>query len=232
VIDLDGDPTRVEAVVPPVSVVDEHIDKMASYVRSIFVVCFREATNNPDYGRAAMADWDGGTNRFGKKCSNIWPKIARTIVEVGADPVDYVQAQFWARQGMKAPAPNYLHSPEAIERWENYREPALAQVERQLIADENSVTRSVTSLAHGMGWDHNRALTYTLKNTQMVQATALFRYCKAWSSGLNNISAYFQAAALVQYVFRQALYDAAWGDFVPESLRQDAVDLRSRLRGY
>jgi hypothetical protein len=226
--DADGDRQDIAQVVDPAVVL---IDRMAKQVRMIYILCRREMFGDPSYGRSKMASWDGGENQFGTKRRPIWPKIAQAILAMGADPMEFTRAQFWAKQRMsnKPPAPNYLLSPEAQARWDEYQTYARDSVRRRLKADENAIRNGVQPLMIVLGWPRQEAYKYVVRDTRRVSASALYRYVVTLREGLLEDSSSIHDAALLQYVFQRDLYDAEWKGIVPDALRAEATALRTRL---
>lgn len=206
-------------------------EAMPLYIRRIYILSYRVHQGSEEYGKQPMPQWDGGEDQFGRRHNAIWPKIARRIVELGADPVAFVQAQFWAQKDGRPPAPTYLLSTEAATRYQKFQQEAREEVRRSYDADLFSVKRFFLPIMQRLNWDQARATRYALFNVTQVFATALFRYCLATSEGLTDVAEYFHNTALLQYVFQREIYDAAWGDKIPAGLRHEGDDLRARIMG-
>lgn len=228
---IDLWPTAESVAPSEVSPDVQLIERMSRQVRMIYVLCRREVSGNNSYGRDKMAAWDGGEDKFGTTRRPIWPRVAQTILAIGADPVEFIRAQFWAKQRMtgKPPAPNYLLSPEAHARWDEYRTYARDTVRRRLKADENAIRNGVQPLMLLLGWPRQDAYRYVVRDTRGVSASALYRYAVTLREGLAEDSAGIHDAALLQYVFQRDLYDTEWGGIVPDALRVEATALRSCL---
>lgn len=225
-------PPMIPAEAPPPPVNDRGmLDQLEALVRAVYVLCVREHTGNPHYGREPIPEWDGGEDKFGKNHRPKWPDIVRTILALQADPMVYVKAQFALIDSSRVPRPNQLCSPAAAATWEQYRSQVTNQLARQLTANQNALRAAAEPMVAALGWDHNRAVRYCLNTTSMANLTPLFRYALAAMMGFQEVTARFRERALLQYVFQQSAYDASWGSFVPLELRQAAEDLRRHLAG-
>lgn len=227
-------PTEIPvAVRPPVVEPDRGmLDTVASAVREIYMMCYRDAMRKPDYGRTPIAQWDGGEDRHGKVWSTpVWPGIAATIINLQADPLAYIKAQFSLAQSSRPPRPNQLCSHTAVEMWEYYRSQAADQVARQLVANEKAVLAAADPMVAALAWEADRALRYVLNSTAIVSATPLYRYCLGTMKGFPEVATRFREAAMLQYVFQKSAYDASWGGFIPQELQQAAMELRNHLAG-
>ena len=229
VIDLDGPAENSPPPGDPIPPSLRQMDLLTEAVRAIYIGCRRELTGAVDYGVNPMPQWDGGEDQFGVVRSAIWPRIASVIVRLEADPIEFIRAQFWAKRDEKTPKPNYLLSPEAATRWEEYRSKAQRDIKNQLNSDYHAVNTLFYSLTSILKWADDRALRYALLDTVRVNASALYRCCLATAGGFDDIVSIFWDRAVLQYVFQQRLYDEIWGDFVPGSLQMEANQLRSRL---
>jgi hypothetical protein len=228
-IDLDPVADEPAEVVAPA---DASADRLSQYVRTIYIGCYREFTGKMDYGHEPMPSWDGGETAFGRNCRPIWPRIAERILAIGADPANFIRAQFWSRYGnTRPPSPTYLLSSEAEARYGVYLRQAPAYARRAHDADLRSIQTEILLLVSELGWDNRRAVRYALLNRLPVQASALSRYCLAVSENLPEVAVHFHDQALLQYVFQQDVIDVAWGAHIPPSLREESVRLRAQILG-
>jgi hypothetical protein len=226
VISLDADAAEVNPVYPQMAA-------LADRVRSIYILCYREWTANPEYGNIKMPSWDGGEDSWGTKIDKpAWPKIAAKIVELEAEPITYIRAQFRAAK-RRPPTPNQICDAASQERWQSYRQSIKQELANQYDDDVISIQLGVLPLTTTLRWEDSKALRYTLNNVRAVKASALIRYCMAIASGFEDVANYFFNQALLQYVFQQADYDEVWRTrmVIPEPLRLAATELRSRLVG-
>jgi hypothetical protein len=218
----DGEPPLGEQVV----------ERLASTVRTVYCACYREKQGDPTYGQAEMPQWDGGEDQFGRRCKRIWPDIARRIVEIGAEPISFVRAQFWVRgQDTRPPPPNYLLSDAALARYRTYLAQAAFDAQREYERGLRTVQGEVLLVTRGLGWEYQRALRYVLLNITTVQVSALYRYVLAAREELRDVAQRFHDQALLQYVFQLDMFDAALGDLIPDSLRQEGRTLREQILG-
>jgi len=202
---------------------------LASQVRNIYCICYRDFSNDPEYGRKHMPRWDGGETAHGSTHRPVWPRIAAVIVAQDADPLQFIRAQFVGVRRATPPRPNQLYNEEAVARWQNYRFKAQQNLERQVASDLNQIKVHVLPFTVNLGWDYRTALAYVLKDRR-CGASSLVRYCAAVAESL-PIAAAFRERALLQYMFQMADYDSLLGNKVPQELRAEAAELRELLVG-
>ena len=198
----------------------------ADLVRSIYINCRRRYTKSSNYGSGRIERWDGGTDSFGTTRQPIWPSVAVHLLELGAHPMEYIEAQFTDRGNRHVPQPNQLRSEKCVSRWRSVNSNT-DSILFGLQADQTKISSEVFPLTHTLKWDYPRALRYVLLNEKMIPASPLYRYCLAEKEGLADIAARFHDRALVQYAFQSTQHDQIWGDFIPEVLRTEAAELRS-----
>lgn len=227
---LDPPPIPVEAPPPPEP--DRGmLDQLEHLVREVYVLCYREFSGDPYYGREPIPEWDGGEDKYGKNHRRKWPGVVQTILTLEADPMLYIKAQFALAVSNRPPRPNQLCSPHAAATWEQYRSQVTAQLGRQLEANRQALRASADPMIAALGWAEDRAVRYCLNSTSMANLTPLFRYCLGSTMGWQEVTARFRERALLQYVFQKSVYDQSWGSFVPLELQHAAMELRRGLAG-
>ena len=216
----------VPMVQPPTNCLDPAI--LAALAREVYMTVARQWLGKPDYGREPMPRWDGGTDKFGTRHKPIWPKIAKVLLQEAADPWMYMQAQF-AAIGREI-RPNFLYGKAALRNWEQFKAGTAERVEQQLHNDREAVEAHLLPYTqHGMAFP--RALALALGNTTTNSASRLYRYCLAVRNDLPAVAAFFYESALLQYLYQQEPYDAAWGPLLPTPLREFATHTRQSLLG-
>jgi hypothetical protein len=206
-------------------------DNFAQQLRKLYCIFRAEVTGERDWGMQPIPMYDGGTNPWGRTFQPVWPKIARHIVELGVDPVEYMRAQFMeARVASCVPLPTQFYSKAATERYRRVRRNA--QVWLQSVKEfEFASIRTECAILQRMGRDGAKGLEMSLMNTAAVQASPLMRYCVAAAHSMPAPQVYWRASALRQYAFRADDYDAVWGDIIPTELRAAGRSLRQQLLG-
>lgn len=212
------------AVVRPL---EQHIEEIGQLVRELYCQAIRRHSANKLYGARPMAAWDGGIDGMGRKHTSVWPRIAKLLTGLSADPFAYVASQFQAFQAGKPPAPNQLLSQQAVDRWRLYAQQADIGVAQQLARDIEAVQAHAAPYL-GSGRSEADAVRIALGNSTTNGASPLYRYCLSLRLGMRDVADFFYRAALLQYLCRQAAYDAAWVEFVPLELKAAADQLRQQ----
>lgn len=209
---------------------DQVVVDLATQIRNIYCLCFREFTGKREYGKNDMPYWDGDPTGAvtGSRRKNIWPSIAQRVVQLQADPFQYVKAQFhFASDLSKPPQPNMLLGERAAGFYDAYRLQVRRNLEEKVSSDDNQIRVNMLPLELNLGWSHEAALDYALRS-QACGASALLRYCHAVGANL-AIATDLRAHALMQYMFQMAEYDAVLNGRIPEELKQEARRCYERL---
>jgi hypothetical protein len=93
----------------------------------------------------------------------------------------------------------------------------------------SSLEGELRPLVDRLHWSFDRAMRSALTNIGTVSASPIWRYCVAVKYGFPDIAAAFHAKALADYVFQKTVYDAAWGDRIPQELRLEGEALRAQM---
>ena len=237
VIDLGPDNDYVstsdeEGLTENVKKLTKQADWLAQHVRTIYCTCRRErgGPQAATYGEKYMSQWDGGETPQGRRATAVWPKIAEKLVQCGADPVDFIRAQFENANWARPPAPNSLLSEAAVDRWRTYKEGAGEKLQRLIESDVNQVSLHVLPLTVTLKWPYKKALEHVLCN-RSLPVTPLIRYCFAVREELLDAAAQYREPALLQYVLQLDDYASLMADMIPPELHAQAVDLRRALVG-
>jgi len=205
-------------------------DQLAAIARTAYCLAMREHSQDPTYGNKHMPQWDGGLTAMGTYRKPVWPAVAQTLLVESADPYLYMAAQFTENKATHQIRPNQLSGPQAIARWRDYQANAPERLRQQRVRELASVESHVLPYTQ-KGLSFERAMALALGNTTTNCATPLLRHSLADRAGLLDVARFFYDAALLQYLFQQAPYDAAWGDILSVSLCQAGRDLKQRLLG-
>lgn len=207
---------------------EQQFAQLANRVRTVYCLCFREFTNNPDYGQEPMPRWDGDPEGVsGTRTQPVWPLIARRIAEIGADPFLFIRAQFFGTRRGRPPYPNQCYSDKAVELYQHFLHEQAKDVEQCVRSDDNQIQIHATPLIASLGWSREQAVDYALRSSN-CHASALVKYCHA-ESIRSSFSAVLRDRALVQYLFQMQAYDAILGNRIDQTFRADAYNLRQRL---
>lgn len=227
VIEIDDAPTPEPERAADADV--QRIDKLAELIRELFCSMVRDFTTSADYGKEKMPNWDGGKDRWGKNHRPVWPRLAKHILRLQADPMAYLKAQFNYATPGRSPAPNTLMSDRAVARYHNYIADAKELLARDLRFDVKSVKTRAKLLEHGLNWDFAKAMRDALQTHGSVYASALARYCMAVEYEFEDLAQVFYDEALIQYLFQKQFYDAAWAGCIPSQLRDHAAALLEKM---
>ncbi len=212
---------------------DALVASMALMVRVIYVACRRTATLaregvSSTWGDAAMPRWDGGETATATY-TPVWPKIAKLCIKHQAEPGVYVKAQFDEIK-VRIPWPSDLLGESAIARYTAFAGRNYARLREALLNQSRDFDNQAHWLCiearHGITLDE--AASRVLRDTSFG-ITPLFRHCVASRFHAIAIAERFRDAALLQYVFQRKDYDNAWGDTIPQSLRDDADEFLANL---
>lgn len=205
-------------------------NRLANQVRSLYCICYREFTNDPDYGTTHMLAWDGDSEGLsGRRTTSVWPKIATRIIELQADPFQYVRAQFYATRMSKPPSPNTFVGRSAAAKYDTFKLQARSDLEHRVESDLNQIQLHLLPFTVNLGWDHAKALAYTLRNPQ-CGASPLVKYCHAVEHNL-PVAADLRERALLQYMFQMSDYDDVLKGRIPQELKVEAQQVSSSLVG-
>jgi len=221
-------PAEGEAQAPPPAV-ETAKDNMSDIVRNIYIRV-RKATLDSGYGKRAMAKWDGGVDKFGNNHTTpVWPALAAHIAGVGADPLEYIVAQFKHSRSDRAPLPNQMSNQKATDKWASANKHAAPRLRDMITRELNSIDGMASLLVAELEWDKTRAMRYALKDTSDVVAGDVVRYCLATACKFDDISERYYEQAVVDYTFQKRLYDQVWIDSIPVSLQEAGKALVERL---
>jgi len=218
---------------PQEAEVGQHVqvlEQMAQKVRTIYCVLMQQVTGNAHYGRENLGKWDGtssANNPWGTSSKPVWPKIAKAIISVDADPLLFISAQFSAINRSSPPRPNQLHTEAAISRWEEYRYRYEERLRQQIDSDINQLQIRTLPFIVNLNWDSAKALNYVLREGDGA-VSPLICYCAAVTE-LLPIATAFKEGALLQYLFQKDAYDRLLPTCVPADLQEEATLLRHRL---
>lgn len=211
---------------------EDTVRHVAGLVRWIYMSLARSYKGDMTYGEQRIPAWDGGKDKWGTERTEIWPRLARHLLELNADPLLYMRAQFTYMSRARVPVPTTFFNDEAVAKYHRYctewPQSLRSQYDLALLSVQGILGPYVTR----MGWAYPRALRSVLSNMVQVIASPLFRYCMAANEGLPDVAAAFHDEALGEYVFQKAAYDEQWGDRIPAELRRDAEEIRATMLSY
>jgi hypothetical protein len=231
VISLDpGSETEADATESDSSH-ETRVNTLAKQVRTVYCICVRELTGKESYGTQPMPKWDGGVNKFGTRSQPIWPRISNHILQLDADPLEYVRAQFSViTNPTQFTKPNMLYNSDAVVRWRAYKDNALRNIGHHVRADLNHIRIESMPLMLNMQWSEQKAIAYVLCK-RSCSVSPLVRYCVCVTKGMDGLAQLFREHALLQYMFQMTNYDSLLGERIPNQLRTDAMELKRRLVG-
>lgn len=190
--------------------------QLAAYVRFQFIYLNERAADWDSSAHARRRPaWDGGKDSYGVKHSSVWAKAIRAIVAANAHPGIWVYAHFRTAQRpldvhtrVPEARPAMLYSASSSDIYENYRNTAVATIQKQYeLAAETLKMRFASTAAYGLSKEDQTL--YVLGDESYVTATPFFRHAFAALAHCDRaIERYLWFAAL-EYDALQPLYDRA-----------------------
>jgi hypothetical protein len=169
-----------------------------------------------DFGSKPLPHLDGGVDRFGRNRPPIWTKLYGHIARLGANPLDFIRAQF---VGGRRPGIRELLAPVAAIRWQEQVSGHAAQRLAVRISNEFSSFRTAAmTMMLANGWSEARAVCYALTDTTTCRASSLLRFCLARRAGLLDIATHYQAAAEVELLLEFSEVAQVLGELLPADL--------------
>lgn len=210
---------------------DDPAVRLGEAVREVYIQSRRMVCNQPNFGDKRMPRYDGGVDAQGRRHKSVWPRVAATIISIGADPFIYIKAQFRSVRIDKPPLPNQLYGESAVAKFRLLEHDSKQILRDALQSQTLSVHGTRVSVETALQWPFSRALRYALNNLGRVTATPLLRYCLAKEYEFEDIADSFHLSALIQYTFQRKHYDDVWGSIIPSSLKTEGASLAQALLG-
>ena len=179
------------------------------------------------YGSKAMPKWDGGRDDEGVNRSSVWLDVARHLLDMKClSPERFVQAQFVEK---RSPQPNMLKSEAAWDRFTRFNSDAMSRLKNEF-KSECFVFAAQCQSASTWFPDYDKVALwrFVLKDLE-VSLSALFRFCVAVSEDLGDVTAQFHELALREYLQDPDGYARAWGEYIPEVLKKEALNVLNKL---
>lgn len=204
------------------------LEDAAASVRSAYIL-ERSTYGNARYKPSNF--WDGGKRlRDGERKKPVWPKIAeflmkQKISDVGA----YIHAVFvgwWELRSM--PDPSQLICARAMNYWNRShgdRESVIGGLKGLLYSNNALFKSELHSLGKPKGWTLEQRMSSILLGDEH-DLSSLFRYCIGVRYNLAPVKKKYYKAALNKYTMSMVVYDEAWRDLIPVSLKREAEKLR------
>lgn len=192
-------------------------DQLAAYVRYQFISVNENAVH---WDAAAHArrrpQWDGGTDLYGVRRSNIWAQIARETVKYGAEPGMWVHAHFSPAAELKlTPStlslpeirPTNLQSKNSPQIYTRYRADLPAMLENKFDLAGQTIDMRIKTTA-SLGLSKEDQTLYVLCDETYVTASPFFRHAFAAASNCQDAVEQYLFAAAVDYDVHQCVYDS------------------------
>jgi hypothetical protein len=207
---------------------EQIIAEMAAHIRRLYVNHRRAAqsliSGEPcTWGERWIPKWDGGLDRHDVNHQPIWPKIALHLLEMKVSPELVVGAMF-QDVGKDMPQPNALIRWATPHRIAEARAQAAASIHAAFRYQKQVFAAKVDHLVRTRGMSKGVAAIRVLTSPD-IPLSGLWRFCVARSAGDEATAEVYRKPALWQYAFFMEEYDAAWGDFIPADLREEATEL-------
>ncbi len=208
----------------------EVLGAAADHIRWLYVCArrqFNKAQGKPtSYGADVIPQWDGGQDSMGRTFKPIWPKIAKFFRAHDLDPAECVTAAFAAAKHGTPPNPTALCDTKLIGIKDAMYELLRERLYAQRVSCEQQLAVLVSRAKAYLHFDEPEAVKHVL-TAESSQFDALFRYCAGVRMGLQPTVERYHEAALARYFWVPRLFDEVWGDWIPESLRQEAQTVRA-----
>lgn len=220
--------------------------QLAAYLRYQFVYLSEHVLDWDDPAHTRKRPhWDGGSDVYGVRRSNIWAQIAREVSRQGAVPGIWVHAQFSPAADLKLiPGrmvlpeirPQNLLSKDAAGIYTKYCQqfPDIFRHGYKMAGE--TLARRVNVLKALPLSPEERQL-YALCDESYVTATPFFRHAFATLSACPSAVEQYLPVALLQYEANQQIYDAAIADLGEEwlitpDLKKAVIEFRQHWEGY
>ena len=206
---------------------DRDFYEMANAVRTYYIMEYRRHVESKQgggvctYGCKPLPQWDGGVDADGRKHEPIWFKIVEYALTHKVSPILLLRGTFRAWRSPKPPFPNQFINQLALQRARELSEhPVVLKANLNMEDHRFKAAATVHQLYNHMDVD---AAARRALHDPMTDLSALFRYCVGVIGGADDVAERFRHEAFLMYVFDRDAYDKAWGDRIPQELR-DAAD--------
>ncbi|NDD52691.1 hypothetical protein EBZ39_02220 [bacterium] len=191
--------------------------QLAAYIRYQFIRISEHALSWDSIAQSRRRPhWDGGTDAYGVRRSNVWAQIGRNIRKFSAHPGIWVCAHFSPAADLKLTVntqslpevrPTNLQSAKSLQIYEKYLS-MLGSVLRHdfELADQTVSMRFKTTA--GLDLPINEQVEYVLCDESYVTATPFFRHVFAAAAGCEAAMQRYLFAAAVDYEVHQDSYTA------------------------
>jgi hypothetical protein len=200
----------------------------ANMVRTYYIMEYRRHVESRQgggpctYGCRPLPRWDGGVDADGKVYDRpIWYEIVRYAMNNTVNPILLVRATFRIWKSQQPPFPNQFANPLALQRARAITEPPVVLGDNLKMEDQRfKAAATIHQLYDHM--DIEAAGRRTLHDPTN-ELSPLYRYCVGKLAGADDVAERFKQEAFLMYVFDHKTYDIAWGDRIPQELRDAAA---------
>jgi hypothetical protein len=221
--------------------------QLAAYIRYQFVYLSEHVLDWDDPAHTRKrSHWDGGTDLYGVRRSNIWAQVAREVMRQGAVPGIWVHAQFSPAADLKLIpgrmvlpeiTPQHLLSKDAAGIYVKYHQqlPDILKHEYQM-AGETLARRLKVLQALPLSPEERQL--YALCDESYVTAPPFFRHAFATLSDCPSAVEQYLPVALLQYEANQQLYDATVAEIkdsewlISPDLKKAVIEFRQHWEAY
>lgn len=207
-------------------------DEACSVVRELYYKELRSwlrrvrNSDNPMAGCGHVPRYDGGIDPHdGKKFKPVWPKLVKFLRDNFLDPEKYFKKVFYQYTGDRAPNPHYLCSQKALKEFLSCTSVGADRLVKEC-ADglEDEMRLIKTEILLRIGYVKRIGISWadvlrSVLESGYLPISALVRYHVAYEAGFDDLLESFYDAARRQYLTKPEIYDAAWGERIPEIIR-------------
>lgn len=180
---------------------------------------------------AVRSDWLPGagpvSSRVLQRWSSTWEKMANFFLANGIrDYQLFIRWQFESQRNQSCClAPDHCYGPAALSRWRVREQNLSARIEELALSRQLQQTYLVREFSRICESIDTKPVSATHLDEMVLfsedsRLSSLFRYCVAVEAGYSRVSESFFVAATSQYATDAEAYDAAWGDWIPDNIRE------------
>ena len=200
---------EVDEIVGP-QVEADPLAETADKIRNYYI---RERTVRDGRAFRPGPSCDGGVSRSGRRYKPIWPKVAKTVADLDADPEQFVKAQFVAT--VDVVYPNALVAAKAKQRWNQWERIRHGIAEAALKSEARALSWNLYRRRMVLPNETDRGRYAALAQLDDIAPT--LRRALALKAGLTDLARRLDQAAESRAAADPELYKSAYNNFLEQS---------------
>lgn len=177
------------------------------------------------WGRRRIVRYDGGQDpATGNVFKSVWLKVGAYCFDNQIDPAGLVRVAFDGASYDRVPYPAMLTSPNFVAAYRTAEAELVPALKLALRIQRDQLELGIARHSHHARPDVAAATLRSLYD-ESLGLSGLFRHCTAVALNDRRAAATYRDAAVLEYMFSRAAYDAAWGSFIPRAIREAAKSL-------